>query len=201
MGITEVTVAVTEITRKEIKELLAARRRRRDAHKGDFGRVLIAAGSFGMAGAAVLCARAALRTGSGLVTVSIDEALWPIVQTAVPEATCVSRAELAPLRYDAVAIGPGLGTDAAAIAALATVLEGFSGPLVLDADALNILARVRSHVPLTNAVLTPHAGEAARLLAGAGDGGRWRSAADVQADREGAIAALAEKYGAAATVL
>ncbi|MDR1796581.1 MAG: NAD(P)H-hydrate dehydratase [Clostridiales Family XIII bacterium] len=194
-----------EITAKEVKALLGAHRRRSDAHKGDFGRVLIVAGSPGMAGAAVLCARAALRAGSGLVTVSIDEALWPIVQTAVPEAMCTGRGSGLDLAaYDAAAVGPGLGTGEAARALVARVLATCGGkPLVLDADALNILA-ASDEVPLpgAGAVLTPHPGEAARLLAGAGGpDGPWRTAADVQKDRLGALAALQGKYGAATVVL
>jgi len=194
-----------EITKNEIRELLGRMRRPADSHKGDFGRVLVVAGSHGMAGAAVLCARAALRTGSGLVTVSISESLFPIVQCAVPEATCVGRDfsggsnELAPemlARYDAVAIGPGLGTSDEARALVRHVISGFAGPMVVDADALNIVsgfggsgsadAELTSLRP--NVIITPHPGEAARLLG-------YTSAAEVQANRAAAFVELESRFG------
>ena len=194
---------ISEITYNEMRALFR-KPRGRDAHKGDFGRVLVIAGSAGMAGAAILCARAALRCGSGLVTVSADKALFPILQGAVPEATCVSRSfsgalsREALLRYDAVAFGPGIGTDEDARALTAHVLEVCEAPLALDADGLNCVALMPGGADVElrgNVILTPHAGEAARLLGGGS------SAEDVQAGREAAALALARKYRGAQIVL
>ena len=87
--------------------------RPRDIHKGDCGKVLLIAGSEGMAGAAILCARGALRAGAGLVRISAPKELFPILQTGTPEATCVPRDLSSPdfMAQDAIAIGPGLGDD------------------------------------------------------------------------------------------
>jgi NAD(P)H-hydrate epimerase len=175
-----------------------------------------------MAGAAALTAGAALRCGAGLVYVSADEELWPVIQTREPCAVCVGRpcekiiqekdfsqTEAKPGRaarpdfrsdpgfsgYDALAAGPGIGTGPAAEALVSLILRDYGGPLVLDADALNIIAGgsgaakpIRAGMASRETVITPHPGEAARLL----DVG----AADIQADRRGAAALLAKKYGA-----
>jgi NAD(P)H-hydrate epimerase len=165
-------------------------------HKGSAGRVLVVAGSSGMAGAAVLAAGAALRGGAGLVYVSADEALWPVIQTHEPCAICVGRRASCESTggYDAVAIGPGLGTDGDAAKLVDGVLRNRAGALVVDADALNIIASGRAQADLSGAqaVITPHPGEAARLLG--------VSAADIQADRRTAAARLAKEYGAAAVL-
>ena len=187
-------MTAVEITYEEIHGLFT-RKRRRDAHKGMFGRVLIIAGSKGMAGAAILCARGALRTGAGLVTLSVPDDLLPIVQTSVPEAICVPRkASLTPdilAHFDAIAIGPGLGVSAAAGETLSYVLENYGGKLVLDADALNIIAG--SSITLdSDMIITPHPGEAAKLLGA--------TVAVVQARREAAAAFLAEKLGCIAVL-
>jgi len=181
-----------EITYKEIRALFA-RKRNRDAWKGDFGRILVIAGSKGMAGAAILCGRGALRAGAGLVTFFVPDELVPIVQCAVPEATCM----VTPLSpdalsvYDAIAIGPGLGVTAKTRDMVLYVLENYGGKFVLDADALNIIAN--SNVKLdTDTIITPHPGEAARLLG--------TNTAVVQAKREASAAFLAEKYGCVAVL-
>ena len=145
-------------------------KRKREIHKGDCGRVLIAAGTEGMAGAAVLSARAALRAGSGLVQIAIPKNLFPVVQAGVPEATCIERdfSKTDLDRYDAAAIGPGLGESEESVRAVRELVEKFSGPLVIDADGLNITARANLF-PLIRArkagttVITPHWGEAIRL--------------------------------------
>ena len=197
-------------------------RRKEDAHKGDFGRVLIYAGSPGMAGAAVLCGRAALKSGAGLVQFllpDLSSVLLPILQISVPEATCVPLEALAgPLYraaeeeptdknskatekaiigknnqtveadrvrdnsrfedmirkadfsgYTAIACGSGLGKSEMACRILFRILESYTGTLVLDADALNMIAEseklekaVRSSAAAI--ILTPHIGEARRLL-------------------------------------
>ncbi|MBL8729932.1 MAG: NAD(P)H-hydrate dehydratase [Planctomycetes bacterium] len=169
-------------------------RRPRGAHKGDFGTVLVIAGSDAMLGAAVLCATAALRGGAGLVQVALPRALQPLLPLAVPCATTVPRS-LPPLRRaaaaaDAVVVGPGLGATAATLALVRAALAAARAPVVLDADALNVLAPLRRRVrgPAAGVVLTPHPGEAARLLG--------TDARTVQADRPKALQRLCERSGA-----
>jgi NAD(P)H-hydrate epimerase len=185
---------IETITKESIKSLFSPMRR--DAHKGTAGRVLLVAGSPGMAGAAVLAARGALRSGAGLVRVSIERELWPIVQIGEPCATCVDRAafdEAEINRYDAVAIGPGLGTGGRAADALARVLERYKGKLVLDADALNLLPTTVANVRSSpKRILTPHPGEAARLLG--------VDTKTILADRRAAASALATRFGAVAVL-
>ena len=153
-------------------------KRSRNIHKGDCGHLLIVAGSFGMAGAAALCARAALRSGAGLVSVACPRSIVPILQTLAPQAMCIPlpeedgaiSAEALPVLEaalrgkSAVAIGPGLSRRADA-GVLRVVLEG-GLPAVIDADGLNLLAEHRELIDLLTSrhVLTPHPGEAARLL-------------------------------------
>lgn len=177
------------------------------SHKGSFGRALVVAGSEGMAGAAAICALAALRTGAGLVTVACPREIVPVVQTLCPCATCLplpgdassARKLLAGAleKADVVAVGPGLGTGDYAgklVEGLLALLRKTDKPAVLDADGLTILARLaeRRQSPGAllgpNQVLTPHPGEAARLLG--------LSTAQVMADTPGAAAALQARFGA-----
>lgn len=169
--------------------------RRRDSHKGDHGRVLVIGGGRGMPGAARLAAEAALRAGAGLVTVATLPAHVPAVVAARPEIICegidetpggLARLDGLLAAADVLALGPGLGRDAWA-RAMWTRAQDFAGPVVLDADALNLLAKMPGVLP-ADRVLTPHPGEAARLL-GVGAG-------DIQADRPAALAALCQRYGA-----
>ncbi|MDR2157436.1 MAG: NAD(P)H-hydrate dehydratase [Clostridiales Family XIII bacterium] len=182
------------ITKQYVKALL--KKRARDAHKGDCGRVLIVAGSPGMAGAAVLGAMGALRSGAGLVSVATDEALFPIVQTCVPCATCIGRTDAMrePARWDAMVVGPGLGTGRRAEETVKTVMEAYRGRLIVDADALNIIAAAGLDIRNAKAdvIITPHAGEAARLLGT--DAGR------INADREGSARALAKRFDVTAVL-
>jgi NAD(P)H-hydrate epimerase len=192
----------------------APRRPRRDpdTHKKRVGSLLLVAGSPGMAGAAVLAARAALRAGVGYVRLASHADNRELLQEAVPDAPFLDAADVGALvaaleASEAVAVGPGLGTDAWAGAALDAVLraapsadDGRDGqgrnrvPLVLDADALNLLAATPDRLGHAAedggraVVLTPHPGEMARLLA--------TDAADVQADRPAAARALADRTGA-----
>ncbi len=165
------------ITEKTVKNIIG--RRNKEIHKGDCGRVLIAAGSPGMAGAAILAAQSALRAGSGLVRTAIPAALFPIVQVAVPEATCVERA--LPIQslaeFDAICVGPGLGQEKEGIDFVRELITSYDKTLLIDADGLNIIAhndffellRDRAERLPERTILTPHMGEAARLLAaGAG---------------------------------
>ena len=168
----------------------------RDAvtHKNAAGPVLVVAGSDGMAGAAVLAARGALRSGAGYVRVASVDANRTAVQAAVPEAVWVDREDPASLadaldRSRAVVVGPGLGTDDAAADALGRVLEA-DLPCVVDADALTLIASGRASIGSGGAarVLTPHPGEAARLLD--------VDPSEVQADRRNALERLRETFGA-----
>lgn len=135
-----------------------------DAHKGDCGHALIIAGSPGMAGAAALSANGALRGGAGLVTVLCPEKIMPIVQTLAPCATCASPERLkdALIGKHSIAVGPGLGAPDD-IDALLSALFDVSIPQIWDADALNWLAKHPKPLP-KNSVITPHPGEASRLL-------------------------------------
>jgi len=178
---------------KPVRSVPKLPRRRPDAHKGDFGTVLVVAGSHAMLGAAVLVATAALRSGAGLVRVALPRELQPLLPVAVPCATTLARSSrelrAAADAADAVVVGPGLGASAATRRLVADVLAAARGPVVLDADALNVLAPLRK--PLRSragVVLTPHPGEAARLLA--------IDTAEVQADREGALERLCAASGA-----
>lgn len=163
--------------------------RRRSAHKNDFGHLLVIGGGRGMPGAIRLCAEGALRAGAGLVTVATHPANGVTVMAGRPELMChgiENREGLAHLlkRASTVAVGPGLGTDAWAAGLLEEALRR-DLPVVLDADALNLLAKQ----PLTREdwILTPHPGEAGRLLA--------QSAVAVQGDRLRALAELERRYG------
>lgn len=171
------------------------RKRHKDLHKGDCGRVLIIAGSKGMTGAAILSARGALRSGAGLVRVSVSEELFPIIQVGVPEATCVSRM-LPPDRldeYQAIVIGPGLGDEISNVSMIKTVLEGKCKAVVLDADGLNLTACNRELQEAVKKagkrlIITPHPGEAARLLG--------CTTEEINSDRVQAVCRLAELTGA-----
>ncbi|MET0619671.1 MAG: NAD(P)H-hydrate dehydratase [Thermoanaerobaculia bacterium] len=173
-----------------------------ESHKGDFGRLAVIAGSRGKAGAAVLAARGALRAGAGLVTIFCAESLAALYAPALPEAmteplpesdgaiaeAAASGAIRALRGFDAAIVGPGLGTSPETVGFLEKVLAATRLPVVLDADALNAFAgrpaKLRGR-RLRALVLTPHPGEAGRLLG--------RPSRAVQADRLGAAHALAGK--------
>ena len=157
-----------------VKEMELPRlpRRKRDAHKGDFGRLFILAGSRDYTGAPVLCTNAAVRTGAGLVTLAVPEEVWPIVA-----AKCCNEAMVWPLPEDydvilkkasacnAVVIGPGLGQGERAEKLVLSLLRDLKCPVILDADGLNIVTK---HIHVLDerkgiTVLTPHDGEFARL--------------------------------------
>jgi NAD(P)H-hydrate epimerase len=168
--------------------------RRRDAHKGEFGRVLVVGGGPGMAGAARLAGEACLRAGAGLVTVATRPEHVAALVAGRPELMVrgVGTAdELEALleAADVVALGPGLGRDDWAHALFAAALAA-GKPLVVDADALSLLAAAPQ--PREDWILTPHPGEAGRLLG--------RPAAEVQADRLGAARELCARYGGVAVL-
>jgi len=156
--------------------------RGRDSHKGDYGRVLIRAGSPNMAGAAGLCAQAALRAGAGLVTVSCDEITALTVHGLAPSATCCD--EKTRPQADVMAAGPGLGQRGEDFL---REMRACDKPCIWDADALNWLARQANKRLPENHFATPHPGEAARLLG--------CTPQEVEADRPKALAALYDTLG------
>ena len=170
-GITNTPSHLFFTDEKDIKSLL--RPRARHAHKGDFGRALLVAGSRGMAGASVLASRASLRSGVGLLTVHVPACNRVIVQSCVPEAMtsidsneCCFSDDVDVSRFNAVAVGPGLGQGKESEAALLRLIGNCTAPMVLDADALNILSRNKEwlHRLPAGSVLTPHPGEFERLF-------------------------------------
>lgn len=148
------------------------RKRGQFDHKGTFGHALMIAGSYGKAGAAILSAGAALRTGVGLVTVHVPYSAITAVHSALPEAMISPDpgteiiTEIPEIsRYSAIGIGPGLGTDPDTRKAFTELLEQYRKPLVIDADALNILSHdngLLSQIP-PYSILTPHPGEFRRI--------------------------------------
>ena len=177
-------------------ELLAGvlKPRPRAAHKGDFGHVVIVGGGEGMPGAVRLAGEAALRTGAGRVSIATHPSHAAILVASRPELmshAVAGAADLEPLleKADVLAFGPGLGQSAWAHE-MFTRVAAQTKPAVWDADALNLLAA--SPTVVNNRVITPHPGEAARLLG--------MSTKDVQEARPAALAALVEKCGGTAVL-
>lgn len=144
------------------------------SHKGTFGHAALLAGGYGKAGASHLALAACIRSGAGLVTLFTPDELIPLVQTALPEVMVQPAGSgkwVEPFRFDAdkfssLGIGPGLGTGKETAVAVKNLLAEFGGPLVLDADALNILSENKtwlSFLPPNRTVLTPHPKEFDRL--------------------------------------
>lgn len=204
IGLADAAVAAEEITVElvsptMVKESLPAYSR--NAHKGTRGRVLIAAGTRGMTGAAALAGEAALRAGAGLATVGVPNSSQPVVAALRPEIMTLPFPESADggfaasaaspflaraARMDALAVGPGIGTDPETQAFVRKVVVDSPAPLVLDADAIKAFAGqaallAEAPVPL---ILTPHPGEMAHLLG--------ISVEDVQADRFAAVRLAAQ---------
>ncbi|MGO4263713.1 NAD(P)H-hydrate dehydratase [Lysobacter sp. TAB13] len=164
-------------------------RRRRDSHKGSNGRVLCIGGDHGHGGALLLCAQAALRSGAGLLDAATRQAHVAPMLARLPEAMPRAVEHADDLRAsidaaDAIAIGPGLGQESWGKQLFSAVIES-GKPLLLDADALNLLAAEPRLLP-SQTILTPHPGEAARLLGS--------DTARVQSDRYSAVRALADHY-------
>ena len=161
---------------------LLLKKRNRYANKGTFGHALLLVGSYGKIGAAVLAARACLRSGVGLLTVQVPQCGYPILQTAVPEAMCLPDSHQHvltgnpetgtekvespdPASYATVGIGPGIGKAPETLAMLKQLLKGLKKPIVIDADALNLLAENRDLLKKLppDSILTPHPKEFERL--------------------------------------
>jgi len=176
-----------------------------EAHKGDFGHVLLVAGSPGKAGAAILAARAAVHSGAGLVTAAVPEPILDVVDLGSLESMTLglsadNAGQLAERAADALlaaaegkavlALGPGLGQGPETVAAIRRIVLEAKLPLVLDADGINAFAGRAAELAARSAatVLTPHPGELGRLLE--------MSTADVQADRLAAARRAAAETGA-----
>jgi hydroxyethylthiazole kinase-like uncharacterized protein yjeF len=176
------------IVDSEIQQALP--RRPRAAHKGNFGRVLIIGSGLGMPGATRLSGEACLRVGAGLVTVAVAPENVAAISAGRPELICLPLTGAGQLveaieKAEVIAIGPGLGRTPWASEALEAVLAT-DKPLVVDADALNLIAE-KGVPPRDNWILTPHPGEAGRLL----DIGTEQ----IQADRLAALDRLVDRYG------
>ncbi len=167
-----------------------------DSHKGTYGTLLSVCGSYGMSGAAVFSARAASRSGTGLIKAVLPASVYPIVATEVPEAVFLPFEDEKPFSLseplsaaDAVVVGCGLGQTDKALYLVHEVLGRADCPIVLDADGINLIAGHISilqtiHAPL---ILTPHPMELARLLDTTAD--------KIQQDREAAAVTAARKTG------
>jgi len=187
------------ICSSEVREILP--KRRKDAHKKDFGHVLVLAGSWGMTGAATLTCQGALRVGAGLVTLGIPESLNPIMEVKITEAMTLPLPEteekslssnglseildfIERRKVDVIVIGPGLSTNRNTGKLVKRILNKADMPCVLDADGINLLgdqtslSRAKAKV-----IITPHPGELARLLE--------KTAEEVQRERIGYASQLA----------
>lgn len=160
----------------DIKSIL--HHREKFSHKGTYGNALLITGSYGKMGAAVLAAKATLRSGAGLLTVHIPKCGYTIMQSAFPEAMCqtdknINNISSIPLSksYDAIAIGPGIGTTATTQKAFILFIKKNKNPLIIDADGLNILSKNKQLLKLLpeNTILTPHPKEFERLA------GKWKN--------------------------
>lgn len=143
------------------------------SHKGTYGHALLLSGSYGKMGAAVLAAKASLRTGAGLLTVHLPKCGYEIMQTALPEAMVSIDEEKNFIghppklsNYSAIGIGPGIGTHDDTANALKQLIQNANVPMVFDADAINILAENKTWIPFIQqgCILTPHPKEFERLV-------------------------------------
>ena len=165
---------------RQINDIPKLPPRKNDAHKGDFGKVCIIAGSFGMAGAAALAGKAALRAGAGLVRVATPKSSLPVVASIEPSYTTIPLAEdsdgkistkaINPIlkiipQNDALAFGPGIGTGRQVRSILETMIKHENLRLLIDADGLNNLTKIKDfpQKAKANLILTPHPGEMKRL--------------------------------------
>src|SRR5689334_16643318 len=148
--------------------------RNRFAHKGNFGHALLITGSYGKMGAAILCAKACLRSGAGLTTCYVPKCGYEIMQTSVPEAmvmtdlnsSIITKIEEDLSKFTCLGIGPGIGTATETRKALLEIFEAYTKPIVMDADALNLAAidkKLLKKIP-ANSILTPHPKEFERLF-------------------------------------
>lgn len=184
-------VCMGEMEKQKLQNII--RRRPKNGNKGDFGRLMCVCGSEGMAGAAIMSAKAALRCGAGLVDVALPRSIYPIVSSQLPEpiftlldsGTYGKLSEESAVSFDksiskanACLIGCGLGTSAAAHEKLSILISTAQVPLVIDADGINIVSENINILKTARApvILTPHPGEMSRLLK--------TTVTDVQANRK-----------------
>ena len=163
-------------TKQDVKELVAPRKKY--SHKGIYGHALLVTGSYGKMGSAVLSSKACLRTGVGLLTTHVPKEGVQIIQTSIPEAMCSASYEdkfIADIplldNYDAIGVGPGIGMDKPTQNALKLLIQNAKNPMVIDADAINILSENKTWLAfLPNlCILTPHPKEFERLV------GKWNN--------------------------
>ncbi|MDR1793694.1 MAG: NAD(P)H-hydrate dehydratase [Bacteroidales bacterium] len=158
------------------------------AHKGTFGHGLLIAGSKSMLGAAILSAKAALRGGIGRLTVHIPQVGYTVMQTAVPEAMCLTDSNenvftsvdfKALSAYNVIAIGPGLGKNAATAQGIKKLIGDYGNPIIFDADAINLLAENKTWLEFLppDCIFTPHIKEFERLV---GDCKNWQESMEKQ---------------------
>lgn len=180
IGLNEEGIAAAEtdhflIEKKDIADI--KKKRLKFSHKGSYGKGLIVAGSYGKIGAAVLAAKAAMRSGVGLLTTHVPRCGYTILQTACPESmvsvddhdTLFTKAPIL-TGYDSIGIGPGIGTDHDTVNAFASILKESKKPIVIDADGINILSDNKELISLipSGSILTPHPKEFERLV------GTWK---------------------------
>ncbi len=163
---------LTLIDKKIIQQIFKPRSK--FAHKGNYGHVLLLAGSYGKMGAALIAAKACLKSGAGLLTCHVPKCGYIIMQTAIPEAMVTTdddqyiltgtKEEI--LKYNVLGIGPGIGTDAKTKFFVESILKHYKRPVVIDADALNILSTDNKMLELLPpyCILTPHPKEFERLF-------------------------------------
>ncbi len=159
------------VERDEVRAVLKPRKP--FSSKSDYGHALLFAGCYGMAGAAVMAARGALRSGVGKLTVHSARAAFPVIQSQVPEALFSADrhenviSDMSPrFNCSAIGVGPGIGTNDATRGAFETLVKSYKRPLVIDADALNAIAKnqtILDHIA-PGSILTPHAGEFDRIF-------------------------------------
>ena len=153
--------------------IFSHRKRKKFEHKGSFGKCLLIGGSYGKMGAVVLASKSCLKSGSGLVTAHVPKCGYDIIQSAVPEVMCSTSSSFEVLNdlpgnleeYDAIGIGPGLGTTKEVKKIMGQLLENYTKPMVFDADALNVIASNNLlHAIPSESILTPHVKEFDRLF-------------------------------------
>lgn len=176
--------------------------RQQFSHKGTYGMAFLVGGSYGMMGAIALVGKAALRAGAGKVRILLPEAGYDIIQTLVPECMCITKGQHHINNItewedaDAIGIGSGMGTDDNTVAAFCSFIEAVKEPIVIDADALNIIAK---HPDLLNkipkgSILTPHPKEFERIFGKTNDTMQRVELGRIQAMRYGLNIVLKDTY-------
>ncbi len=179
-----------------VTEEVRLAKRKRNTHKGTYGTAALICGSYGMAGAAVLSARACIRSGVGIAKLVLDKSIYPIVTACVPEAVCVTDTDNVSVvareteAANSVLIGCGLSQSKTAEKMLSLAIENAKNTLIIDADGLNLIARRIDFIEGVKAelILTPHPKEMSRIIS--------VSVGEIEADRPYYASLLAKKLGA-----